>query len=469
MLVPPMSKLTASAKPHAAAMSAAARTPPAGPESNSDAAARAPSATGTSPPADVITSASRRERLELAEIRRAHRLEERLDDRRHHAFVLAELRAHLVRAHDELRPHGAQRRRDRALVRGIEIGVQQAHRDRVDLGARARAAARRRARSPDRARRVGPTPRSAGRAARAGPAGRRTGRRATDGPGGRSRSRRRSRASRSARPARRAVRAARSSRPSCRARARRHGRGRRLPPIARSTARAGSSGVDATFATRPSSATTSVNVPPLSIPSRTRRRYPRPQQLSELSSLCAISPTTVGGLSGLREHDLARLHEIAARAHGADLEPDRARCAGAAATRARRARCASAHPRATHDRRASRGSRPHRSGRATRPRAPARPATARPTRRDDAASRPRRAAGARHADPTAGRGRAGGHRPPTRARPTSPSPRGNRRATAARRRRRPPQVTAGCAFPEAQPSAERRPASGPPRRSRSRR
>ncbi len=43
--------------------------------------------------------------------------------------------------------------------------------------------------------------------------------------------------------------------------------------IARSTARAGSSGVDATLATRPSCVTTSVNVPPLSIPSRTRRRY----------------------------------------------------------------------------------------------------------------------------------------------------------------------------------------------------
>ena len=58
VLVPPMSKLTASANPHAAAMSAAARTPPAGPDSNSAAAARAPPATGTSPPAEVITSAS---------------------------------------------------------------------------------------------------------------------------------------------------------------------------------------------------------------------------------------------------------------------------------------------------------------------------------------------------------------------------------------------------------------------------
>src|SRR5207245_3347618 len=56
VLVPPMSKLTASAKPHAAAISAAARTPPAGPDSNNDAAG-APD-TGTSPPAEVMTSAS---------------------------------------------------------------------------------------------------------------------------------------------------------------------------------------------------------------------------------------------------------------------------------------------------------------------------------------------------------------------------------------------------------------------------
>ena len=34
VLVPPMSKVTASAKPHAAATSAAAATPPAGPESS---------------------------------------------------------------------------------------------------------------------------------------------------------------------------------------------------------------------------------------------------------------------------------------------------------------------------------------------------------------------------------------------------------------------------------------------------
>ena len=127
----------------------------------------------------------------------------------------------LVRAHDELRPDRAQRGRDRLFVRGIEIGVQQAHCDRVDL--RRDVGQTPSNGSISRAVRVEPArkPRSATTAARAVRAGRRTGRRAKGGPAGRSRSRRRNPASRSARPARRAVRAARSSRSSCRARARR--------------------------------------------------------------------------------------------------------------------------------------------------------------------------------------------------------------------------------------------------------
>ena len=68
----------------------------------------------------------------------------------------------------------------------------------------------------------------------------------------------------------------------------------------------------------------------------------------------------------------------------------------------------------------------------------------------------------------AARGHAGGRRPPTPARPTSPSPRGSRPATAARRHRRPRRAAAECASPEARPAAAHRPASGRPRRSRSR-
>ena len=64
-------------------------------------------------------------------------------------------------------------------------------------------------------------------------------------------------------------------------------RRRRAAPSTRATARAGSSGVDGTLATRPSSATTSVNVPPLSIPSRTLRTLCR-------SDVHQVSTGTVG-------------------------------------------------------------------------------------------------------------------------------------------------------------------------------
>ena len=171
-------------------------------------------------------------------------------------------------------------------------------------------------------------------AARAARAGRRTGRTATGGPGARSRSRRRSPRSPRARRPRRAVRAARSSRPSCRARARRR---RRRRPARRSRARrrvAGSSGVDATLAIRPSSATTSVNVPPLSTPSRTRRTLP----LHACRSLRA------------RPRAIASGSRATARC-GSRVRA--ARSGAAAATRARRARCGSARRSARPDRRAS--------------------------------------------------------------------------------------------------------------------
>jgi hypothetical protein len=66
----------------------------------------------------------RRELRELIEVRRAHGFEVRLDHGGHHAFVLAELRADLVRAHDELRTHRPECGRDLALVPAVEIRVQ---------------------------------------------------------------------------------------------------------------------------------------------------------------------------------------------------------------------------------------------------------------------------------------------------------------------------------------------------------
>ena len=58
VLVPPMSKVTASGKPAATAAAAPASTPAAGPDSSRAAGRSAASSSGTSPPADVITSTS---------------------------------------------------------------------------------------------------------------------------------------------------------------------------------------------------------------------------------------------------------------------------------------------------------------------------------------------------------------------------------------------------------------------------
>ena len=57
--VPPMSNVIASGASLAAAIAAAASTPPAGPDNNSAAGSAAASVNGTSPPAEVITSTSR--------------------------------------------------------------------------------------------------------------------------------------------------------------------------------------------------------------------------------------------------------------------------------------------------------------------------------------------------------------------------------------------------------------------------
>ena len=110
-------------------------------------------------------------------------------------------------------------------------------------------------------------PRTGARGARAARAGRRTGRTATAGPGGRSRSRRRTRASSRARR----VRAIASSSAfvatvePCASSSGRPGSTAATPVR---TAWPGSSGVDGVFTIRPSSATTSVNVPPVSTPIR---------------------------------------------------------------------------------------------------------------------------------------------------------------------------------------------------------
>ena len=204
MLVPPMSKLTASAKPHAAAIvgrgAHAARR--ARQQQRRRRAARRRS-TGTSPPADVITSASG---ANAASWRRygAH------TGSRNASTTVVTMRSYSRNSGltscehtTSSRPRRAQRAGDGALVRGVEIGVQQAHRDRVDVVGDARAAAPSKGSisSPRASSRPDTSKRSVAGHERLR-AGRRTGRTATAGPGVRSRSRRRSPASRSARRAR---------------------------------------------------------------------------------------------------------------------------------------------------------------------------------------------------------------------------------------------------------------------------
>ena len=148
--------------------------------------------------------------------------------------------------------------------------MQQADGDRLDaVGHRRQPVADRAARARRRRRRAGRRPRSAGRAARAARAGRPTGRRATAGPGGRSRSRRRARSvvtSATSAPRRSSSALVATVVPWARARRRLVGRhGRRRPPR---TASPGSCRRRRHLGDRPSAATTSVNVPPVSTPTR---------------------------------------------------------------------------------------------------------------------------------------------------------------------------------------------------------
>ena len=130
VLVPPMSKVTASGKPAATAAAAPASTPAAGPDS-SRAAGRS-AAVGQRDQA-----AGRRHHQHLgrevapgAAGRPGRRAQVGVDDGRRRALVLAELRRDLVRTrHVHV---GAERVGDRPLARGIEVGVQQADGDGVD-------------------------------------------------------------------------------------------------------------------------------------------------------------------------------------------------------------------------------------------------------------------------------------------------------------------------------------------------
>ena len=142
-----MSKPSALPSPLRRASRPAPTAPPAGPERTLQAPARAASAAGATPPEDCITSGSRQPRArarrlaEPPQVAAEQRAEVGVDRGRRAALVLAEARQHLVRGGDvEVGQALAQVRGDAALVGGVEVGEEQADRDR--LGAAASPAAR---------------------------------------------------------------------------------------------------------------------------------------------------------------------------------------------------------------------------------------------------------------------------------------------------------------------------------------
>ena len=233
--------------------------------------------------------APRRRLAQPPEVAAEQRREVGVDRRRRAALVLAEARQHLVRGGDvDAGQFAAQALGDRPLVRRVEIGEEQADRDR--FGA-ARADQLRqplrlaRGERLEHALRPDPLVRLEAQLRRrpAAPASACTAGTARAAPGGRSRAGRRSPASRSAPCARRAPPAARWSRPSSRGRRTRPRRA--SAPARRSTSSTAaitpsdwSSGVVGSFAVwtvSPSKRTASVKVPPTSTPSSIRRRYAR--------------------------------------------------------------------------------------------------------------------------------------------------------------------------------------------------
>ena len=127
-----MSSPTAFPSAESVASRPAPTAPPAGPESTLQAPARAASAAGATPPDDLITSGSGRPRSarglgEPPQVAAEQGRQVGVDDGGRAALVLAKLRQHLVRGRDvEARELGAQALGDRALVRGVEVGEQQA-------------------------------------------------------------------------------------------------------------------------------------------------------------------------------------------------------------------------------------------------------------------------------------------------------------------------------------------------------
>ncbi len=134
-----MSKQRASGSPAAAAAQAAPAAPPAGPESTVSAACAPAWAALASPPEDCMTAGSRQPRLaraldQPAKVGAQQRGEGGVDLGGGRALELAERADGLVRERDvHARQPLRERVAERALVRGVAVGVQQADGDRLGL------------------------------------------------------------------------------------------------------------------------------------------------------------------------------------------------------------------------------------------------------------------------------------------------------------------------------------------------
>ena len=145
VLVPPMSNVTASGYPQAAATAAPARTPPAGPDSNSAAGNRAASSQPTQTTGRRHDQRLVGQPVQAREIGATNRPQVGVHDGRHRPLVLPELRRHFRRARHvdaPLRQHVLHF----GFVRRVEIGVQKAYRRRAHVVGQLRKLAGRRQR-----------------------------------------------------------------------------------------------------------------------------------------------------------------------------------------------------------------------------------------------------------------------------------------------------------------------------------
>ena len=141
VLVPPMSNGTRSGIPSRSAQRRPPDMPPAGPDSTVPAASREASSTGAMPPCDSTTNrlplnpASVKPLLEIGQIAPHDRFDIGVHDRGRDALIFLDLRQHVAGArYADVRQFSRQTFDRGEFVHRIEIGMQEAHRDRGRAG-----------------------------------------------------------------------------------------------------------------------------------------------------------------------------------------------------------------------------------------------------------------------------------------------------------------------------------------------